>query len=450
MGGNRRLLGLIVLTCTFAATGAAAPSLADPPTAGLGLFANGPGRIVATMEGTAKEGARTVVCMSNDSSCGATYRVGQLVTLKAVPDRGSSSFEFWSDDRCPQRPECKISVESSGDVVASFSPQLVSVAIFNYSGDPAIVRSTPSGLTCMVPANDSQMCIGEFALFTSVKLAAQGVSPGWGTECDTRAAATCSLTVHSKRDVGVNFSEPPPSGGGVGQIGQPLRSVGLIFRVATLGTGSGTVRSASRDLDCGRRCTTNLGFGSQQTLIARPDRGSRFVRWRGACTTAPKCTLEVGPVTRVTAVFAKADLPVSRPPVSNPSPPAAPLPGPPVSKPPGANPTASNPRPAPLQPQRPQRPFVVQVDRRVVVRGVRPQRVAVTVRVNARSSMRLMLENTRGHVVTSDTRYIRRGRRVLLLSVPEHAKAGKYLLTIEAQDEHGHLKRFKRSVRLRR
>jgi hypothetical protein len=222
------------------------------------------------------------------------------------------------------------------------------------------------------------------------------------------------------------YPEPPPEDS----------DVGVVFRVARRGTGSGTVRGTAGGLDCGRKCSAILDFGSEQTLVADPDHGSRFVRWRGACATAPRCTLAVGPVTRVTALFAKERPPVSRPTTS----------GPLASRPSRSAPAPRSPR----QAQGPERRFIVLVGRRVAVRGVRPRRVTLPVRVNARSSIRLVLEHTRGHLVSSRTWEVRRGRRVLRLRVPARARRGTYVLRIKAQDRRGHVKGFERRVRLRR
>jgi len=420
MSRNRRLPRLIALATAVAALGFPAPSLA----AQLELVASGRGRIVATISNATAEEKAQVVC-TGGGMCTENYVAGRTVTLRAQPDlsAGPSTFEVWSDDRCPAGPVCKITLESDRQsVVASFSPQLVSVNVFNTSDASLRVTSSPAGLSCEVTAQRGG-CGGEFPLFSSVDLVAEGAAPRWAG-CDAVVGAKCSVTAHSGRGV---FLEAGP----LGQNVAPQLSVGLTFRVAKDGTGSGTVRSQS--LDCGSRCSRRLLFGTKQTLIAEPDRGSRFVGWRGACSDDPRCTLVAGPVTRVTAVF---NDPNARP--NSPS-----------SAPPGADQKRPKPKPRPSTPNS-QGDFVATVDRRVIVRGVRARRIRFTVGVNQPSSIRAALENARGNRVTSRTWKIEPGRHVLRLRLPKRARQGSYLLRITARDQHGHVKRFERRVRLRR
>jgi hypothetical protein len=274
--------------------------------------------------------------------------------------------------------------------------------------------------------------VGEFDLSTTVKLNATGMDPEWGPgvfgdDCDAIEGAECSLKVHSRRLVGLQFGLPH-----VWDLGQP-GDVGVVFRVAKDGTGSGTVRS--RSLDCGDSCDATLDFGDRQTLVATAERGSRFVRWSGACKASPRCTLAVGPVTRVTAVFDSEGRP-------------------PETKPSGTNGSdAEPPRSTPQQSKRERRSssaFAASVSRRIVVRGARSRRVLFTVGVNARSSIRAVLENARGRRVSSHNWSVRRGKRVLQLRVPTSAGRGTYVLKITARDRTGNVKQFKRRVRLHR
>lgn len=411
---NRRVARLIMLATAVAALGSPAPSLA----AQLELVASGRGRIVATIANATADEKAEVVCTGGGDKCTASYAAGRAVTLRAEPDLsgGPSTFEVWSDDRCPPGPVCKITLESDRQsVVASFSPQLVAVNVFNTSGAPLRITSSPAGLSCEVTARTGG-CRGEFPLLSSVDLIAEGAAPRWGG-CDAIVGAKCSVTAHSRRDV---FLEAGP----FGKTHDPLR-VGLTFRVAKTGTGSGTVRSES--LDCGSRCSDELLFGTKQTLIAEPGRSSRFVGWRGACSDDPRCTLVAGPVTRITAVF---DDPNARP-------------RPPTS---GQSP---KPKPGPLPPSS-QGGFVATVDRRVVVRGVRSRRIRFTVRVNRSSSIRVVLKTARGNRIISRTWKVEPGRHVLRLRVARRARRGSYVLRIAARDQHGHVMRFERRVRLRR
>ncbi|MEA2233251.1 MAG: hypothetical protein QOD83_3067 [Solirubrobacteraceae bacterium] len=432
--GNRRLLDLIAVVGTLASLGLPAQSL--PAPAHLDLRVKGQGRIVATIEQPTAAEQADVACIN---SCPLDYLPDRVVTLKAE-GLGAASFGFWSDDRCPPGPVCKLVIDSDDQtVVASFSPQPVLVAVSNNSLKPGSLTSTPPGLTCdheFTLPGMKQLCHGEFPLSTEVKLKAEGVTPVWGPgldghPCDAVEGATCSLTVRSQRRVALNFGGPkvwPTSDPG---------DIGVVFRVAKDGTGSGTVRSQL--LDCGASCHASIGFGKPQTLVADAARGSRFVGWRGACDASPRCTLEVGPVTRITAVFDSASPPGSQPPETKS----------PEIKASGTQPVTSQPEQSKQRP-RSQSPFVARVGRRIVVRGVPPRRILFTVGVNARSSIRAVLANARGQLVSSHTWTVGSGSRMLRLGLPRRARRGTYVLKVTARDGADNVKRFERRVRLRR
>jgi hypothetical protein len=124
-----------------------------------------------------------------------------------------------------------------------------------------------------------------------------------------------------------------------------------------------------------------------------------------------------------------------------------------VGKPAGTTPAGTT--PAGTKPQRSKRgegtraPFVARVGP-IVVPGAGPRRVHFTVSVNARSSIRAVLENARGRPVSSRTWQVERGERVLRLRVPRRARRGSYVLRITARHKAGDIKRFTRRVRLRR
>jgi hypothetical protein len=288
----------------------------EPPPKGfvhLDLWPHGRGAITATIDNPAPgESAEPLRCgldatgpRDRGVSCTGTYLPGRVVRLEARPHSarpGSndppSTFEAWSDNRCPTGPVCEIRVDAdpvSQSVTAVFSPQPVFVIIYP-SPDPATVRSVPPGIMCEGPIDfRGPSCSAEFPLLTDVTLVAEGTNPVWGPDCDSAEGATCHLKVGMTRHVTVRFDGedpgPWPHGG----------ELGAHFYVVKAGTGKGTVRG--RLIDCGSRCTTTGLFGKPQTLTADPDAGSRFVGWKGACGSAPRCELFIGPVTRVVAVF---------------------------------------------------------------------------------------------------------------------------------------------------
>lgn len=76
--------------------------------------------------------------------------------------------------------------------------------------------------------------------------------------------------------------------------------------VSKTGRGAGVVSGAGAAIRCGEFCIDRLDAGTLVSLSAAPVRGSKFVRWQGACRgTKPACVLRIARPAAVTAVFAK-------------------------------------------------------------------------------------------------------------------------------------------------
>jgi hypothetical protein len=189
------------------------------------------------------------------------------------------------------------------------------------------------------------------------------------------------------------------------------------FRVLKQGSGSGTVRSGA--VDCGNSCVSEQNFGTQQDLVADPDGGSNFSGWRGACSTAPTCSLAVGPVTTLVAVFNA---------------------GPSTSSS-GSQPSSSS-RPAPR--------FVARLRRFVVSGHGRKRRILIRVQVNARTTVRATLTSRRGRRVTFKRWRVAAGSPLLRLKVPTRTRRGTYRLALSLSDGRGHVVRVTRRVRIPR
>jgi subtilisin family serine protease len=81
-----------------------------------------------------------------------------------------------------------------------------------------------------------------------------------------------------------------------------------IYRLAVtkVGKGAGTVAGTGAAIQCGRFCADRLDAGALVTLVAAPARGSRFVRWRGACRgTRPHCFVRISAPATAVALFAR-------------------------------------------------------------------------------------------------------------------------------------------------
>jgi hypothetical protein len=75
--------------------------------------------------------------------------------------------------------------------------------------------------------------------------------------------------------------------------------------VTKSGKGTGKVTSRPRGISCGKACSHGYGYGASVTLKAKPAKGSRFVRWSGACKGTGKCRISVTDSVKVGARFVR-------------------------------------------------------------------------------------------------------------------------------------------------
>jgi hypothetical protein len=411
------------------------------PAATLQVFAVGQGAVTATIPAPSVGETPTGTCtgrlgllVAGDYDCTFDALQGRSVTLTATPNVATgATFGAWSDERCPSGPVCTLALDAGEQAVSAlFSPQLLHVRLGSGSvlqtTGAGTVTSSPPGIRCEVPEGGSQDCQALFPLFAEVELLAAGAQPvRWssevGADCDIAAAQTCHVTMDRSRGISVGFASPPRKFD-IG--GRP--NLFAAFRVGLAGEGSGRVHStpigdSARDVDCGRRCTSFHEFGDRVSLIAEPDPGSRFVRWRGVCSVQPTCRLAVGPVTRLVAVFQRNA--------------AAGHPG-------GRAPSRRSDRPSAGR-----RSFVARLVQ-VVVRGRRRNRVVVLrLRANAAADVRATLTRNRRRVATRRWR-IAAGPRVLRWQVPTRVHSGRYRIRITVRKTGGPSTRFARTIRLPR
>jgi hypothetical protein len=76
----------------------------------------------------------------------------------------------------------------------------------------------------------------------------------------------------------------------------------LTVTVEQLG-GSGTVTSSPTGITCGTACTARFDANTSVTLIAKADRGSRFLGWQNGCSGKARCTVNLNSAQSVTARF---------------------------------------------------------------------------------------------------------------------------------------------------
>jgi Divergent InlB B-repeat domain len=404
--GLRRVLATVMVT--------AVGILAFPALslgASLNVVPNGPEGVSVTVTAAGTTNPPCAAIAIKATACSYTYPQGEMVTLSA----SINQFVGWSDVRCPPTPTCTISLdEQATTVTASYAVQRVWVRI---SGTGTVAPA--GGAPCAVaPGDPTTADCGLFALGSRVTLTgtpASAIPPTWQRALsnparplcddppgvDATSAPTCAIDVNGLRWGNVAFD------------GQPLSSavpssVSVNFHIIKVGTGAGSVRSGS--LDCGGRCTTERTFGNRETLVAAPGSGSRFVRWRGACGTAPTCALAVGPVTAISAEFQATR---------------------------GSRTATGG------------RALVARIVGAAVRGRGRRRTVRVTVQVNAAANVRVALLKGR-RTFASRRRSVPGGRALVALRVPARAAAGSYRVRMTVRDRAGRTTTTARRVRLGR
>lgn len=345
--------------------------------------------------------------------CAYDYARGEQVTLTAEPNVPDVSFVGWSDERCAGTGPCTLPVDTERQsVTALFSPQRVLVAI----AGQGTVSAFPGSNCDALPNFPGIVDCGNFPLFSQIVLrgtpeSPQGHAPIWnGALCDPPAPKpgepTCTVSVYSMRWASVGFGQEPG--------GEIAPYISVTFHVRKQGTGSGTVRSGS--IDCGNSCVVEERFNHREQLVADPASDSTFSGWRGACSSNPTCSLYVGPVTGVTAVFDKSE-------------------------------TSKRPVPA-SQPSRPATPSPEGL-RRINVRGHgRHRRILMRVQVNAPATVRATLSRG-GRRVTYRRWRVPAGTRLLRLHVPASARPGVYRVRLSLSHGAGGAIRFTERVHLK-
>jgi len=83
----------------------------------------------------------------------------------------------------------------------------------------------------------------------------------------------------------------------------------LLYHTLTIsksGTGNGTVTSSPSGINCGIYCSDTFVKGSPVTMTVKPNQGSYFVGWSGACPGTGPCTVTMNANDTVTPIFTLA------------------------------------------------------------------------------------------------------------------------------------------------
>ena len=240
--------------------------------------------------------------------CSATFPVGSVVTLTAVPGE-QNTLQGWTGGVCNEvgacqgakicadTETCQVTLTHDFEVWAHFVATRYPVTIVAEGNGSGNIHETPGEsfgtppLVCTIRKGQTQT--------------------SQGSPCTTTVAYNSVLVLSFETSTGatnrLRYSPecPDQDGGGTcnARVTGPTTITATIvaaeFRVKSAGgTGTGTVTS-----DIGTNCVvTSAGVSgvcgriyddatpTRVTLVATPAEGSRFVGWSGACTSDP-CTV---------------------------------------------------------------------------------------------------------------------------------------------------------------
>ena len=365
--------------------------------------------------GVATDGTGTAVTECGASTanlgCAVSYPLGTVVTLTPHPAADAGAFVTWSEPDCESPDACAVTVDEP-ETTATVTYTTQSLLVSDIGGEGTITDvSGTLGIDC--PGT----CSADVAYGTPVVLQAQPTGTGvatWLRGCDEgpHTGPTCTATVTTDPwPVLVAFDDTLDPG-----VPPRVESTFQIRR-----SGDGVVRGGG--LACGGSCSARYAFGTKLTLTADPDAGAAFDHWSGACGSHAACTVPVGPITAVRAIF----VPLARAADDAPSP----------SQPPDASP----PTPPPSAPA-----VVRSLSVRAGGRGSH-RRVRVAFVLDRRAAVRAVLARGARTVATRATT-LGAGRHTLTIRVPRHARAGVYRLRIRATGG-GAVTTLTRTLRLR-
>jgi hypothetical protein len=118
------------------------------------------------------------------TSCSASFPSGTAVTLTASPATGST-FSGWSGGGCSGTGSCIVTLSVATTVIATFTPQTVTLTVSKAGTGSGTVTSSPTGITCGVT------CSASYASGTAVTLTA---TPSAGSTFSGWSGGGCSGT----------------------------------------------------------------------------------------------------------------------------------------------------------------------------------------------------------------------------------------------------------------
>ena len=261
-------------TLTMDAAKSATASFGPPPQVDVTKAGTGSGTVTSNPAG-----------INCGTSCSAPFGQNSTVTLTATPATGST-FGGWTGSCTGARGMCSLTMAASKAVTATFNststpPQTLTAS--KTGTGSGTITSAPAGINC------GATCSASFAAGTSVTLSAAAAGgstfTGWGGACS--GTGSCIVAMNAATSVSANFD--------------PI--AGPTLTITPTGTGTGVITSMPAGINCGTACSAPFGLNSTVTLTARPDMGSTFAGWSGACTGMRSCGLTMSASKSVTATF---------------------------------------------------------------------------------------------------------------------------------------------------
>ena len=228
-------------------------------------------------------GLGTVTSAPTGINCGGdcteTYDNGTSVTLTAVAAAGSR-FVGWSGGGCTGTGTCVVPMTAATTVTATFNSQFL-LTVAKIGGGAGTVSSAPAGINCGADCTELYDSGDVIALTATPSAGSRFVQ--WTGACTGTGA--CNVTMTAAQTVTAEFRET------------------FVLTVTRSGSGTGTVASAPAGIGCGVDCTETYDTGTDVTLTATPNAGSRFVQWTGACTGSGACVVTMSQARTVNAEF---------------------------------------------------------------------------------------------------------------------------------------------------
>ncbi len=240
-------------------------------------------------------GSGEVKCKVNGGSagaCAASYANGTELSLVAEP-AGTSTFAGYSAGGgsaigCSTSP-CNFTITTNSSVTATFNLAQRTLTITKAGTGTGTVK-------CKVNGGPAESCAASYAHGTELSLVAEanagstfaGYSAGGGSAigCST---SPCNFTITTNSSVTATFNLE----------GGPKE---FSLTITEAGTGSGMVQC---EVEGGpaEDCDAKYPEGTEVSLLADADPGSKFTKWSGDCSGSGACDLTMSANRSVTATF---------------------------------------------------------------------------------------------------------------------------------------------------